>query len=77
MSKNYLVVPIEELTRMKDGLVMVYKNHWWATDGTNVFFYKNSHHPQCNTSAKVVDALMVGSCNMTERVLIPWAFVER
>ena len=75
---KFQCVPLVELTNPeKLGPLMVYKDHWWASDHEgHAFFYEGkAYAPQCNPDKHIAENhLAVGRA--THAIFLPWAWVK-
>ena len=78
IAAKFARVPLAELANpQKLGPLMVYQDHWWASDddGNGFFFKGKSYSPQCNVNRLIVERHLAQGL-ATHAVLLPWAYVK-
>jgi hypothetical protein len=70
---RFRAVTIDDATTAKDGRIVML-NHWWATDGENIFFFRQGDAPQCNTNKELAQKIAAGRGQ--DVVFLPIAFLE-
>ena len=77
-ASRFVRVPLAHLADpQKSGPLMVYRDHWWASDdeGNAFFFDGKSYSPQCNVNRLIVERHLASGL-ATHAVLLPWAYVQ-
>lgn len=67
-------IPISEITATPDGLVMAYKDYWWAVTPENEVLRFGKGSLQCNPHREVIEHLLPEGCRAVQ---LPFAFIKK
>jgi len=74
LKEQLTFVPVEEVSRPRDGVFRVVVDAWWIMSGGQVMFFRG-HSPQCNANREVAERIRKSLYPECEIVQVPVAYV--